>query len=610
MNVKIFRWKAIGPLLLLFALIAVLVYLFAEPVAKSTTEQVSTEVLGTQVDVGALDIDPRAISVDLSRLQVANPFDRMSNLVEAANIRVLLEPRALAEKKLVIRRLSLGGMRFGTQRATPARPVRGGGGASAILSSVRQWAQRFDVPLLSLTPIDTIRQLALNPTQLSTVREAKALAARTDSTRQALAQALGGLGVQATVDSARALADRLAGTDVKQLGLNGARDAVASAKRTLQQVQEAKGQVEGVRRNVENGVSALRRGLAEVDAARRRDYAFAKGLLQLPSFAAPDIGKAFFGGVSIDRFQQALYWAQVAREHMPAGLLPKEETGPRRLRASGATVRFPKEHQYPAFLLEAGQLDFALEGDNPLHGDYEASVRGLTSAPALYGKPTFFGARRTAAGSALASLRVGGVINHLTAQMRDSVSAVAAGVRLPAIRLPKAPFRLDPQRGSTSLTFALRGDQINGRWSIGSKQVAWSADTAGHKFNDVERVVWRVLSSLNDLNVTAELTGTIRSPNLSVASNLDNAVASRLKAVVGEEVAKAEAKARAEVDRLVNDQVAPLKRQVALVQTEAQERVAEQKQRLDDVEQRLNTELKRLVPGPVNDLIKLPKIKL
>ena len=63
MAVKIFRWKAIGPLLLLFLLIGILLWLFAEPVAKDTTEEVSTELLGTQVDVGRLDIIAKEASV-------------------------------------------------------------------------------------------------------------------------------------------------------------------------------------------------------------------------------------------------------------------------------------------------------------------------------------------------------------------------------------------------------------------------------------------------------------------------------------------------------------------------------------------------------------------
>ncbi|HEX6106345.1 MAG TPA: TIGR03545 family protein [Gemmatimonadales bacterium] len=610
MAVKIFRWKAIGPLLLFLLVLGVLVWLFAEPVARETTEEVSTELLGTQVDVGKLDIIADEASVNLRALQIADPFNLARNLVEADEIRLKLNPEALTEKKVVVENFSLRGMRFGTTRRTPARPVEGDGFAPQALRTVRQWAAQFDVPVLQLTPIDTIRQLALDPAQLTTVRAAQALAARTDSTRAALEQGFQALNVRGTVDTARALVERLSATDPKQLGLDGTRRAIEDVRRTLQEVDAARQRVDDFERQVRGGVSGLGAGLGDLDEARKKDYAFARSLLRLPSFAAPEIGNSLFGRVSIDRFQQAMYWAQLARHYMPPGLLPREDAGPDRLRASGTTVRFPKEKEWPAFLVQLGRMDFAIEGDSPLRGAYEARVQGLTSAPALYGKPMVVRARRSAAGSAVASIDVDAVVDHVRPdRIRDSVAARLRGVRLPEFPLPGLPFRVVPGTGSSRLDFALRGNDVSARWAIGSSEVAWALDTAGRNLNELERVVWRVVSGLDDLSVQAELRGAVRSPRLSVASNLDRAIAQRLEAVVGEEVAKAERMARAKVDSTVAGRVEPVRRQVAEVRTQAEQRLASEQERLNRLEQQLQAELKRLTGGLAPD-IKLPKIKL
>jgi uncharacterized protein with HEPN domain len=114
---------------------------------------------------------------------------------------------------------------------------------------------------------------------------------------------------------------------------------------------------------------------------------------------------------------------------------------------------------------------------------------------------------------------------------------------------------------------------------------------------------------LSALDVVAELTGSITSPKLSISSNLDQAIAQRLKAVIGEEVARAERMVRAKVDSLVADKVGPVKRQVAAVQAEANQRVAAERQRIEQVEQALNAELKRLTGGLAPG-IELPKIGL
>jgi uncharacterized protein (TIGR03545 family) len=610
MAVKIFRWKAIGPLALFLVIIGVLLWLFAEPIAKDTTEEVGTELLGTQVDVGKLDIIADEASVDLRALQIADPFDLNKNLVEASEIRLKLNPTALAEKKFVVDSFRLSGMRFGTTRKTPARPVEGDGFAPQALRSVRQWAQQFDVPILKLTPIDTIKQLVLNPTQLTTVRSAQALAGRVDSARGGLDQSFRQLEVKGTVDTARMLAERLRTTNPRALGLDGTRQAIEDARASLERLKAAKQRVEALERQVKGGVGALTSGLQSLDEARRKDYAFARSLLQLPSFSAPEIGEAFFGKVSIDRFQKALYWAQLARHYMPPGLLPREDPGPKRLRASGRNIRFPKEQDWPKLLVQLGQLDLTLGGDSPLKGAYTATVQGLTSDPALYGKPTLVQTTRTAEGSAIENLAVNAVIDHVRSdRVKDSASARLRGVKLPSFEIPGLPFNLDPGRGAASFDFALRNDQLRGRWAINSNQVAWALDTTEKRLNDLETIVWRVVSGLKDLSVQAEVSGPVKAPRLAVASNLDRAIADRLEAVIGEEVAKAEKMVRAKVDSVVAEKVEPVKRQVAEARVQAEQRLGLEHKRLDEAESLLQGELKRLTGGLAPG-ITLPKIKL
>ncbi len=608
MAVKIFRWKAIGPLALLLVIIGVLLWLFAEPVAKDTTEEVSTELLGTQVDVGQLDIIAGEASVDLRALQIADPFNRYRNLVEASEIRLKLNPVALAEKKFVVENFRLSGMRFGTDRKTPARPVKGGGFAPQALRAVRQWAQQFDVPILKLTPIDTIKQLVLNPTQLTTVRSAQALATRADSARRGLDQSFRQLDVKGTADTARGLVERLRATNPRQLGLDGTRQAIEDARASLKRLEDAKRRLGALERQVNGGVGSLAAGLGTLDEARKKDYAFAKSLLQLPSFSAPEIGEAFFGKVSIDRFQQALYYSQLARHYLPPGLLPREDPGPQRLRASGKSVRFPKEREWPKFLVRMGQMDLAIGGDSPLRGAYQAAVQGLTSDPSLYGKPTLVRTSRTAEGSAIASIDVRAVIDHVRPdRVRDSASARLRGVKLPSFAVPGLPFNVQPGTGRADLNFALRNDALSGRWSIGSNEVAWALDSAGKRLNDLEQVVWRVVSGLKELSVDARVSGSVRSPKLAVSSNLDRAIAQRLEAVIGEEVAKAEKMVRAKVDSIVASKVEPVKRQVSEVRTQAEQRLATEQKRLDEVERQLQVEIKRLTGGLAPE-IKLPRI--
>jgi hypothetical protein len=135
--------------------------------------------------------------------------------------------------------------------------------------------------------------------------------------------------------------------------------------------------------------------------------------------------------------------------------------------------------------------------------------------------------------------------------------------------------------------------------------VQWSVDTASRRLNELERLVWRVIGGLSELRVTADLSGTVRAPRLAVSSNLDQAVSARLQAVIGEEVARAEQRVRAEVDKLVSAQVDAARQRVSVVETEGRQRIEAERKQLDAVEQELRAQLKRLTTG-----IQIPGIRL
>ena len=109
------------------------------------------------------------------------------------------------------------------------------------------------------------------------------------------------------------------------------------------------------------------------------------------------------------------------------------------------------------------------------------------------------------------------------------------------------------------------------------------------------------------LQVRAELSGTLESPSIKVRSNLDDAIAARLRGLVGEELAKAEAKARAAVDKLVDEQVRSLSGKVDALQANALQKLPVEKEQLDGVQKQLEAQLKRLA-GSATGGISLPKL--
>ena len=174
------------------------------------------------------------------------------------------------------------------------------------------------------------------------------------------------------------------------------------------------------------------------------------------------------------------------------------------------------------------------------------------------------------------------------------------------LAIPGMPFSVDPGKGDVALAFSLSGDRLAGTWEITSSKASWVGDSAQLKGASlVEKTVWQVVSGLSELHVRAELGGTIESPTLKVSSNLDAAVAARLKGLASEALAKGEARARQAVDTLVDKQIAQLHTQVDGLSSQLTSQLPVEKGKLDGSQRQLQAELKKLAGGALGGF-KLP----
>ena len=603
-RVRIFRWQGIFALLFGGALIVVGWMLFGDMILRSTIREAATKALGAQVDIGKLHLSVFTPSLEIRDFAIAHPFDSSKNVIEIKRVRVILEGRPLLEKKMVIRDILVDSMRGLTTRRTPAHRVAKGGFLPGAMTEAQKFANQFKVPVLSLVPIGEIKALVMDPSKLNTVIQAKAIAAHADSLKDIELARFKSLKLAESADSAQALLARLKGKDPRTLGINGTRTAVNDVRRFAARVDSTKRAFDGMRVAIKSDMDSLAGSVKTLDDARQADYDYAKGLLKLPTFDAPNIGPALFGQVSIDAFERAMYWVTLAREYAPPGLLPKESEGPKRLRASGTTVHFVKNAGTPLFHLKHAAIDLALDANaGAMRGAYALRVADVTSDPSLVGRPLVFSLSRNSSKSGLDSLLVVGSLDHTKARETETIVLKAGGVSLPDFTLPGIPLKLDLGTGASGLRLDVVGDSVSGKWTVNAPKTTWQPDANRKQpLNTLESLVTRVLSGIPNVDVTADIRGTTKSPSLAVRSNLDRAVADNIKRVAGEEISKAEAKVRAQVDAYVEKESAPVKAKIAQTRSEVDAKVAEAQQKLDKAKSDLAARLKELSGGLIGGL--------
>ncbi len=591
----------------LFAVAVVVLWrLFLNAAIRRTVEIVGTEVVGARVDLASARFRLRTADLLLRGLQVSNPDAPMTNLVEVEEMVLDLNGRALLEKKAVIQTAAVRRVRFGTPRRTSGAIERPSPKTGLAARRAIDWANRIPVPELDLTSIaGTVVNLpAIDAESLRTPREARAIGTRADSMRTAWLAELRALDPQPAIDSARALAERLRTEDPRRIGPAGVAQHVARVGTLTRQLQQTRDRIQALQRSIAAGVDSTRGAVARLEQARAADYAFARSLVRIPSFAAPDISAALFGQMAKERLQPIIRWLNVAEEWTPPGLRPSRDRGPRRARMDGTTFRFPRTHEFPTFLVEHAEADLAIGGATVAAGAYVARLTGFTTEPGVYGRPMTVTARR-ASDVGPRELSIAGTLDHRGAAPRDSLDAHVGGVSFPDLSIRAARgARLAFGASTVDLGFARSGAEINGFWRVRAPGATWtrSADsvTAAGPAPRIgseawaEALVWRAMSGVRDVTIEARFRGLLTSPDLTLSTNVGAAVADAVRRELGAEIDRVERQVRGEVDRRVGAATAEARAKAAALETEVQQRAAAVQQQLDEARQQLEQRLREM----------------
>lgn len=607
---KLIRWKALLPLAVFVVLVIVGARLFLDPAVRRGVEAGGTAAVGAKVDLARAHVGLLDGHVTFNGLAVTNPGKPMTNLFEAEALVFDVGILPALEGKIVIDTMAVRGLRFGTPRRTSGAIPRSAAAAandkpSAVRKIVDDWVAQVKIPPLSLETLrGTVNVDGIRAESLATLRAALAVRDFSDTARTRFTSGLQALDPRPTIDSAEALAKRLEKASLRTLGIGGARQAVTDVRRTIRDLDALNDKLKAFERTTRANVDTLTSGVRAIGEARATDYAYAKGLLRLPTFEIPSIGPQLFSGLIAEKVGEVMYWVNLAEQYVPPGVERQLQKGPERVRASGTTVRFPKEKVYPDFLTRLAELSLAIGGEGAAAGEYEARIVGVTNQPAVYGAPTRFRVARAAGKVGPRDARITGSIDHRKAPVRDSLVAQLSGMPLPTMPLAGLGATVALGDGVSEMRLAREGDQLGGRWLWRSTSVRWTRDTTSQPrattpvMRLVEDALWSAVARIDSVEIEARFSGSVTKPQLGVRTNIADAVAGALKAQLGEEVRKAEAQVRAKVDELVDAKAAEARAKADEIKGQAEQRIAEERAKLEAQKATLEAKLRELVRIP------------
>ena len=112
------RWKGIIFLVVMFAIIVALSFVFTDQWLESQLEETASGLHGAKVEFDNLDFSIFGPELKWDRLQVTDPKNTMKNMIESGFCEFKMEFLPLLSKKVIIENIQLSELRTNTDRET------------------------------------------------------------------------------------------------------------------------------------------------------------------------------------------------------------------------------------------------------------------------------------------------------------------------------------------------------------------------------------------------------------------------------------------------------------------------------------------------------------
>ncbi|MBM4132200.1 MAG: TIGR03545 family protein [Nitrospira sp.] len=513
------RWWGLGVFVGLTGLLALLWLFLVDPFVKRMIEQTGTKLVGAKVELGAAHVTLSPLGLTLSRLQVTNPDEPMSNAVEAARIAMSLDGLNLFRRKVIIEEMAVEGLRFGTPRQSS-----GAVAPSREPSAVAKLAAKVPMPSFEVPNIKTVMATA----DLQSVKLVEALQADIKKEQENWKRRLAELPDQNKLNDYKTRIEKLKSSTKGGLGgMLGATGEVAAIQKDLAQDLD---RIKSAKTDFDRQLADLKQRVDQAIKSPQEDIQRLQGQYSLSPQGLANMSGMLLGGKGGDWVRTGLTWYGKMQPMLAQAQV--QSKGPevvKPIRGKGVEVRFKERAPLPDFLIRAATVSAQLEV-----GDLKGRIENITPDQQTLGKPLTF----AFAGDKLQgvqSIRLDGAMNRVRpAQPKDHAQVRVQGYQVQSMTLSDSadwPVTLGKAVADADLQVTVGGQALAGQATIGLQSVKLAAGKPDAA-NPVIKAIGGALSTVTAFMVKADMTGTVEQYDIHLTSDLDRI----LKDAVGRQV--------------------------------------------------------------------------
>lgn len=576
------RFEAIIPLLVVVGLIVLYFSLFFDAHLRRGLEYAATQANGAEVDIGRVKTSVFEASVLIADVQITDPQQPQQNRLQVGEMRFRMLWDALLRGKVMIDEAVIADVQIATARkragyVLPPEPEQTDDGPGATDKMLAQLKQEFSGNVVGdlasiaagANPSD---QLKVAGEELKSSSYLDGLKKSQDEAEQQWRARIDAL---PKGDDFKALRTRLAKVQLKDF------KDVTQVQASVKELQSIRDEFDAMSKPVGEAGSkltgdmgALRTSFADLEKVTREDVRGLQSRMHLPSLDTATLSRALFGMDVLGKLQQARGYMNQAREYIPAKGAPKAK--PKKIH-KGHDYAFGRPKAYPAFWLRRAAITSSLPGGKGISGE----ILDVATDQALVGRPLVATLKGNFPQQGVSGVKAELVIDHRSAEPLERVNLqvgnyAVAGRSL--VNSESVTLAFSKAQAATGFVAELRGDQVDMRLS---NRFSAAGFETGAKSAVVREMMAASVAGLNAVTMDARVSGTWSDLDLSLSTNLADALAKGM----GRYLQAKMDEARKRIENMVNDKIAEQKQRLLARQGELEARyqsvLAERKAQVD-----------------------------
>ncbi|MBU1170623.1 MAG: TIGR03545 family protein [Proteobacteria bacterium] len=518
------RWKGILAFVVIMALVFGFFKFYAGTLVKKSIEYGGTKAVGARVDLGAVDLSLFPLGITLKGLQVTDPDEPMTNMVEVGTTRFSIEPGSLLLRKVIIDTMAVDDMRFKTARKYSGEIPKSK--ETKKDEKKAEGSKLFSMPSLEFSDVKSV--LAKEP--LGVVEEGDKLKKDMEKARIDFESRFMGLPDKETFEAHN---DRLKELKSGKIKLGNILSKAEDLKNLKKDVEKDVEKIKAMKKDLAQAVDDYQVRIRQLPQMAAADVKRLKDKYALSPQGMGNVSALFFGPKSSVWVEKGLSWYLKLKPYLKkndsGSDKEKEQEVPQHDRGKGVYVAFKEKNPSPGFLIKHADLSLVLDA-----GRMEGALDQVTNEQSLTGLPMTLSLASTEM-KTMKGIKIVGVLDRVKKnEDKDALMLSVKDMNIDGLALASGSpmgVRMDKALADFDMNIKINGKKLEG--TLAAALDPMTLNSLNPEKNDrLSRALSKALADVKAMKIGASLSGTVDDYKVNLESDLDKIVKNAVQGIV------------------------------------------------------------------------------